>query len=199
MASLEKNISQGTDDCGESNLNKVDLTSKTYKLNSKEFGTGYIFRDITIPKGSTINSANLSIQLISVTASLFNQCINYIYGVDEDTINTWDTSTITPSTRRLTTAKVNWNEATNMPSPNIREHDVREIVQEIVNRSGWQSNNMGFIVKVDRYGRTADMVLGMFENNEIWSESPRIDINYTEPVTNNTIFYSSFLANGTFY
>jgi hypothetical protein len=102
------------------------------------------FTGVTIPQGTTITSATISVAADTVSGS--SKIDLNLLGIDED--NTADFSS-NPENRTKTDAKVYvWD---NLPSQgqwlNI---NVTSIVQEIVNRGGWVSGNaMGFWIFKD--------------------------------------------------
>lgn len=105
---------------------------------------GLRFEGVTIPQGSTINSATLKGYLSSfgITDGTLR---TKVYGIDED-----NTATMTsdPTGRTKTTAAVDWDEASKTDP--ITSPDISTIVQEIVDRAGWSSGNaMGFLIPDD--------------------------------------------------
>jgi hypothetical protein len=105
------------------------------------------FSSVNIPQGSTITSATLK-GYTSVFSSSADMKLK-IYGIDEDNTNDF---TSDPRSRDRTTYTVDWdyswtewNYESSYTSPSIVN-----IVQEIVSRPGWSSNNsMGFLIKDD--------------------------------------------------
>lgn len=103
----------------------------TYKISSS-----YRFPAVTIPQGSTIDSATLDLTLTD-TGSQEGTPFVYIYAYDAD-----DTATaVRPSTNTPTTAYVSWSVSANTPGSTITSPDIKTVVQEIVDRGGWVSGN----------------------------------------------------------
>ena len=174
-------IGTGTDDCGESGLGVVDATSKTYKLTGFTWGTGYRFKLAQdIPQGSTINSATFSVDVVSSSCSIFSRCDNDIRGVDADSVATWS-SFNKPSSQAFTTASTTWDVTSNIISYTTTNHNVKAIVQEIVNRPSWNGEHLSLVVDVDRYGRLAAVTLSMKEDNHIDAKQPKLDVDWTAP------------------
>jgi hypothetical protein len=99
------------------------------------------FQGVTIAKSTTIIDAKLSFKLYSKIGSGTVRVT--CYGLDED--NTGDFSGGFPSSRAKTTTLD--NETITQGAGDFVTFEVKDIVQEIVNRSGWSSGNaMGFII-----------------------------------------------------
>jgi len=107
------------------------------------------FTGVTIPQGTIISSATLSIAADTVAGA--TRIYVRTYGIDED--NTAD-FTSNPENRTKTTATSDIND--NLPSAGqFLNLNVTAIVQEIVDRGGWASGNaMGLWVM--EYGSTAN-------------------------------------------
>jgi hypothetical protein len=109
---------------------------------------GFRFQNVTIPRGSIINSAYLRVRATDNTSVALN------LKVSADRVDNsvdFSSSSNRPSNRTRTTAQVDWdissgwNSGTTYDSPNIGT-----VVQEIVNRTGWSSgNSLSIIVAND--------------------------------------------------
>ena len=100
------------------------------------------FTNVTIPKGTTIESAQLSVSADEQKGS-GSQIKVRVYGFDEDNVGEF---TSNPMGRTETTALKNVQDT--IPTVgNFLNIDVKDIVQEIVNRNGWSSGNaMAFYI-----------------------------------------------------
>ena len=78
------------------------------------------------------------------------------------------------SNRATTSASVDWPaEEWNQASARFKTDDIKSIVQEIVNRSGWtNTNSMGFVIEATSGTRIAETT------DSDRSKSPRLNITY---------------------
>ncbi|NJM94020.1 MAG: T9SS type A sorting domain-containing protein [Cytophagales bacterium] len=109
--------------------------------------TGLRFQNVSIPKGATIDSA--FIEVYSHEAKTADDVAEItIWGVNEDNTVTFDEENLITA-RPATSAEVAWtvNEAWGLWTKH-RTPDLKAIVQEIVNRSGWNYENaMAFVLE----------------------------------------------------
>ncbi len=111
--------------------------------NDLDFGTDYVavrFQNVTIPNSATITSARIEFtskgDWTGITTSL------NIQGEASDDAAFLDvTSTYNISSRTMTTENVAWNPGDWIDGTNYDTPDLTTIVQEIVDRTGWDSNN----------------------------------------------------------
>ena len=142
LSSCSIHISSGNDDAYEAS--GVMQTNESVIMQGKAWGTtyrgGYIFRNITIPKGAAIVRANLSLSYNWGSGS--NASID-IYGENTSNSLIFSSSNNDISNRVKTTAKVDWNNLPNTSSTGTRTFtpDISSILQEIVNRVDWSSGN----------------------------------------------------------
>jgi hypothetical protein len=160
------------------------------------------FPGINIPQGSVINSAILTLyahdDLSGVTANVL------ISGNDEDNAAA-PASYGAGDTKTLTTASVPWSPAawttnTGYPSP-----DLATIIQEIVSRSTWTSNNA--LMLIIRDNGTNDLNANRSYYNFVHGDAgyyPKLVVNYTPAVVGTATFTSvvgtddGAVDNGTF-
>lgn len=98
------------------------------------------FTGITIPQGTTINSAKIT--FLSTSTQTVN-ITSLIEGVDEDNTSEFDDSPEDSArTRTHTTANVAWSGSISQTNnTNIDTPSITSIVQEIIDRAGWSSGN----------------------------------------------------------
>ena len=150
-ATISVRVNQDSDDAEEEVLSgNIDLESSDLELindDGIDQIVGMRFESIAIPQGATITNAYIEFEADdtdngSTSLSIFGQDINHAA--------TFLSSNGNISARIKTTANVSWN---NVPAWNSKDEkhqtpDLSNIVQEIVNRSGWASgNSMAFIVE----------------------------------------------------
>lgn len=100
------------------------------------------FPNITIPKGATITSAKIS--FIRNSGGGSDRTLHYKFiGVDEDNTGVFSSGD-TARTRTHTTASVDWDflvSGSGNIGDNFDTSDIKDIIQEIIDRSGWSSGN----------------------------------------------------------
>lgn len=102
---------------------------------------GMRFSGIDIPQGSIINSATLGFY-VGLPPFVYYYMDFDIFGIDVDDSEAWLDGVVVPSMLDKTTA----NYFVDVTTSGFFEYDVTDIVQEIVNRSGWVSgNSMSFV------------------------------------------------------
>lgn len=140
---------------------------------------GVRFDNLTIPPGSTINSAFIR---FIVDASQTGAVAVDIHGEDVDDATQFEigSGTFDVSGRTKTTATVNWNVGGSGAAENtaVDTSDISAIVQEIVDRGGWVSGNaMVFI-----FSNPSTTNFREFESYDGEpADAPKIFINYTPP------------------
>lgn len=98
---------------------------------------GWRFNNITIPNGATITDANLRLYVGGVGDG--NGDIEF-YGDDSDDANAWGTTPDLPSDLTYTTASSNLL-ASSLTTSAKNDVDLKDVVQEIVDRAGWSSGS----------------------------------------------------------
>lgn len=135
------------------------------------------WQNVTIPAGSTIDSASVSLSRW-YTGTLALQL--RIQGLDEDNTNAFSTEGDATG-RTLTDAYVDWNPSSSW-TENVDQTsgDIKSIIQEIVNRGSWASGNaLGL--------RIADLNSALYSYGPFnyatyyGSYAPLLTINYTPP------------------
>jgi len=104
---------------------------------------GWRFQNVEVPQGATINSAYFKpyFQTAEGDPIITVDITTRIYGVDEDDVDVWEDGTNNPKDATLTTEYVDWNTKDKVGLYQQAEIDVTDIVQEIIDRSGWTSGN----------------------------------------------------------
>ena len=130
---------------------------------------GFRFQSVTIPPGSTIDSA--SVQLY-VTVSEVHVDI-----LAEDVDNAVDFATTADVTGRTrTTASVNWDANITGDEFNTSP-DIKAVIQEVIDRGGWASGN-AIVIFFD--GMTTENELGKAQSYENTpANAAKLDITYT--------------------
>jgi len=154
------------EDGGSMNLGSSDL----------DFGdkmTGVIYESAVIPKDATIEEAYF--ELVSNGSYTSTTSIT-IYGEDVDNPVAFSTSTDDITDRTPTTATESWTMAYwSAADVTYKSPDISEIVQEIVNRSGWSSGNDINIITTQTSGNR-----GARSYNNSSSNAPKLTVKYTD-------------------
>jgi uncharacterized repeat protein (TIGR01451 family) len=142
-------INAGTDDAEENASGAVNLVSSDLELvydNSNQ-SIGLRFNNLSIPQGSTITSARIEFEVDELDWGTTN--LN-IFGHYTDDAPTFTSSAYNISNRTKTSNSVQWHNLVPWDVLDVKHKspELYEIVQEIVNRSGWISgNDMAFIIE----------------------------------------------------
>ena len=166
-------ISSGTDDATETVGSGYVITNRNSAYPGKDYIIGYRFDGVDIPKGSNIQSA-----------VLYQYCAGYetrpvalkYVGEAADASQTFSTDRYSLSSRPKTDGyqieTAAWTKYSFNASP-----DLREIVQEIIDRPGWESGNAITIFVEDHESESTRMV-HHFEYGA--SHGAQMEIEYTE-------------------
>lgn len=142
-------VSSGNNDAEEQvsngDMNRGSSDLEFFLDGSKKQLIGIRFKNLDIPQGTEIKSAVLEFE---VDKQESGDVSVYIWGQDHDDPGRFSNSDDDISDRTKTTARVDWDNLPDVPrNEKVRSPDVSSIVQEIVDRGGWSSNNdMVFII-----------------------------------------------------
>jgi hypothetical protein len=169
-----------TDDGGVfSSTTTTGVTTDSNTAAGTRFNGGHWFSGVTIPSGSTINSATAVIVTTSTTRDDPN--INIYCEAADSPGNFATTADVT--SRARTTANTSWV-ATGIGTSPVTSPDFTTAVQEVVDRAGWASGNnltMLFDGKsdVNRSFRTTSY-------DGTAADAAKLDIDYTAPAGGTT-------------
>jgi hypothetical protein len=173
MATFTQRILTDDDDAEELDADKsggsegdMDLGSSDLEFNgdSDAFGSGYFglrYTTVDIPPGSSITSAFIQFNVKEVGDN--GALTVTFWGDDADSAAAFTTTPFNITDRTRTTASVDWvmdawenvsDEGAAQLSP-----DLKEIIQEIIDRPGWAENNDLVLIKLGWSGtgeRTAE-------------------------------------------
>jgi hypothetical protein len=136
MATFSATITASADDAQEAG-GTVTIDGGALNANSTTGYTGMRFQNVTIPAGSTINTATLNVYL---TSGSFDDPDITIYAEDTDDAAAFTTSANNLSSRTPTTANTVWN-AASIGTGVKTSPDFAAVIQEIIDRGGWTSGN----------------------------------------------------------
>jgi hypothetical protein len=150
---LSVGIASGNDDVEEYNSGKMLLNSMDIDLvyDSKTTGNqkvGLRFNSVALPAGSLILNAYLQFTVSQKTTAVTNLSI---YGQKIENAAPFNTTKKNVANRVKTIANVNWTPAgwltAGASGADQQSPDLKAIIQEIVDLSGWKSgNSMAFII-----------------------------------------------------
>lgn len=105
---------------------------------------GLRFNRIEIPNGATITSASIQFTVDEVVDNPA-EVIMTIAGEAVDNATIFSANDFDVSNRTLTTASVDWNipvwPTKDEAGPSQKTEDIKSVIQEIINRAGWQYDN----------------------------------------------------------
>ncbi len=147
-------VNAGSDDAEQQQSGgSMYLTSSDLELvyDTATTGNQYVgmrFNNVNVPKGKTITNAYIQFTVDEANSGTTNLTVK---GQAADNPGTFTTSAYNISSRATTTASVAWSpvawNTVGAAGADQRTPDLKSIVQEIVNRTGWaQNNSMVFIV-----------------------------------------------------
>ena len=148
--SITIQISDEDDDAEESS-GDVNLTSSDLEMvedGSDNQTVGLVFNDLNIPTGAVITNAYIQFTADETDSGSTNLTI---HGEDNDNALSFTSSDFNITSRPTTAASVNWIPPTwsseGEAGTDQQTPDLSTLVQEIVDRSGWEDNNsMGFVI-----------------------------------------------------
>lgn len=165
-------ISANYDDVEEKSDGSIQRTSGDLDMSGKLVGLRFV--GIDVPKNATILSATLEVRSDGIYDNNPNPSVE-IWGINED--NTVQFPSGTPD--YLTDiAKVDKNIDWNLgdftsDNQKVTSPDIKDIVQDIVNRSGWASGNaMGFVLDEDNKNRAVE------SHDDNPNQAPKLSITY---------------------
>ncbi|MGB1243068.1 MAG: T9SS type A sorting domain-containing protein, partial [Chitinophagales bacterium] len=155
-------VNSSTDDAEEDlSDGAVSLASSDLELTDEHTDeaqeVGIRFNNITIPNGTTIVNAYIQFTVDETDSETTNLTI---YGEDHDDASTFSWEAYNISARIKTSASVDWNPSTwntvGVAGATQQTSNIAAIVQEIVDRGGWESGNSLAILFAGAGKRTAE-------------------------------------------
>jgi hypothetical protein len=180
-SSFEVRITAKSNDAEENKFNNgsIDLNSSDLELYTEEGvdpqAIGMRFENITIPQGATITAAYLE---FTVDESTTGTVTMNLAGEAIDNSLIFTTVPYNISSRTKTNASVAWTPTDWTVLNSLKQTpDLKNCVQEIVNRSGWSTGNaMSFIVNGGNTP-TATRIAYSFDSSS--AKAPLLHINYS--------------------
>ncbi|MBX3102944.1 MAG: hypothetical protein KF690_10580 [Bacteroidetes bacterium] len=161
----------------------MDLTSSDLELIYDGFNqiVGVRFTNVLVPRGATVANATVSFEVDEAGAAGTTDLTFRAHNIDNSPEFTAGTGNI--SGRAQTTASVTWSA---VPDPAVNAAlvtpDLASVVQEVVDRAGWQPGNALTILITGTGRRTVEA----FEGEQ--ANAPFLAITYTMPATTLTTY-----------
>ena len=178
MVTVNLAIAASTDDATQSGAVVNLIATFSVIVDAVNEFIGLRFQNVTVPQGTTIDSAILSV-LISSSAQ--DEPQHTIYGEASDNAVTFaDASPDKPAERVPTTATVLWD-VLDLGADGLTYFsppDLKDIVQEIVNRAGWVSGNSLVIMIQGGADPDRELVITMWDNADPTMYA-KLDITYS--------------------
>lgn len=141
------------DDDGSGSFNSIQRNGRTGRSAGGEYAqTGYIFTGVPIPRNAKIISATLNVRWDSTRS---DTVVWVIKGIDTDDAAVWSTNNRpgtggSPGRPDETTAGVAWGRTGSTGGDRVDAPDISSLIEEIVNRSGWNSgNDLAVVIRND--------------------------------------------------
>lgn len=189
MATLQRMVAAASDYAYQNASDAVTLDG-AFITDSTAEHVGMRFLNITIPPGSTINAATLTVTLMG---SGQDEPQHQLRGQLALNAGTFTTGTDDVDARARTTAAVQWNSADlganagdefQWGAPNgspTSGADISAIIQEIIDQSGWASGNaLVLICEQHTLDGTRDLQIRSYTDSfAVGGNPPTLDIDYT--------------------
>lgn len=173
MATFSGSPSASAHDAQETAAGSVDINTVSINANDTGARIGIIIDNVTIPQGSTISAATLTVRLVSGT---YDDPDLTISGIDADDVANFSTSANDLSGRTLTTANSTWT-ATGLGSGPATSPSLVSAVQEVIDRAGWASGNQLGLMLVAN-SDSSNFRINAYDNGSNYAV---LDVTYTAP------------------
>ena len=179
---LDVRVAAGSDDAEERASGTMYLTSTDLELvddptnNGPDQRVGLRFTGLDIPQGAVITNAYVQFTVDNTDSGAVALVIR---GHDTDDAGTFTAAAGNVSGRATTDAAVAWSPepwtTSGVAGPDQQTPDLAAVIQEIVNRPGWQAGNDLALIITGSGERTADSFDGVPGN------APLLHVEFTEP------------------
>lgn len=133
-------------DGSDPTLDGSDLSISQNTTAATRSGAAFRFTNITVPAGATITGARMLLTLVDGTN---NDLYANVYGLAHDNIPAFGTGSLAPASYDKTSASLSFSEDNvGIAGAGYDITPLVAVVQEIVDRSGWESGNaMAFVME----------------------------------------------------
>lgn len=185
--SVTRTVTVGNNDSSlvGSTFNRTSTTNTLGKSITSSAYSFQLFSDISIPQGATITSA----QLLLGVANSGGNTIHVSIAAEDVSNATAPTNTATFNAKKsaITSASVNWSNVPKLGWGGIlTSPDISSVIQEIVDRSDWQSGNSINIYIGDNGSNNYSQTSYFTANFTGAGQKPQLTITYSLPSTTPT-------------
>lgn len=201
-----KSVAQSSDDASNSNppIEAYNETNETEWLANEDlagFHIGFIFQDINISQGTTVNTAKITLSTWATCGGGESgyECRTIWHGFDTDDANTWESTANEPKDAELTTANYDYNTTFNNISNGFYtsiDFNALSLVNEILSRENLNQpdTNMGFVFEdngsIAPARKNSTFKVYMYDNTS-GAPTPKLTIEYTSAVYSISVAYNS--------
>jgi hypothetical protein len=176
-SSLIVPVRAGTDDADELQNGTIDRTKGDLELGT-DLGVpttvGLRFTGVAVPRGATITRSHVQFQVDETRSTAASLTVR---AQQADNAGAFTTAAFNLSSRPVTTAFVGWSApawpTVGTAGADQRTPDLRAVLQEVVNRSGWSSGNALVLLITGSGRRTAESFEG--------GAPPVLHVEYSQP------------------
>ncbi|MGD9044554.1 MAG: PilC/PilY family type IV pilus protein, partial [Desulfobacterales bacterium] len=173
-------VSAGEDDAEETSAGSINLTSSDLELirTGDQTHVGMRFADINIPQGADITSAYIEFSTDEVGP--YEDTSLTIYGQAHNNAVSFAAVNNNITNRALTNESVAWNITAQWDTVHVKHQtpDLKWIIQEIVDRSGWSKGNALAIIITGSGKRVAESYNGASGHGDT-TLAPKLVVEYT--------------------
>jgi hypothetical protein len=195
MTTLNLQVSASADDANQDATNAVSITDLTVVTDAVDEHVGLRFTNVTIPPGSTINDARLTVRISGTTAN--DEPQHRLRGELSANAAAFTTGSNDIDARARTTAAVDWDSADLGASGNDFQWgapngaptsgaNLSAIIQEIINQGGWASGN-ALVLIFEQHTGNALRDLGIVLYDGVPANAARLSIDYTAPAAGGSV------------
>ena len=193
MATLDIRVAASTDDCTRTDVNTDTTLIYNWlgQVNNGHDDCGTRYLNVTVPKNAAIVTAYVTFtQEYNYTGA---PCQLTTQGQAADNAPTFINSNADFDGRPRTTARVNWNAGGGGVGTTFNSDELKTVIQEIVNRSGWVSGNALVLFFKDNSSPVGNY-RGVYSYDGSTTKAPLLHIEYSTTTVNDTVTISSAAA-----
>lgn len=174
--STERQLRSTSDDAEESSSGSIltGSSAKDLDLSYKGQKVGLRFSSLNIPQGAKITKAYVKFKAADSNGGSATVTIR---AHDTDSASSFSTSKRNISSRSTTSASERWSPSSWRRGSTYKSDDIADVVQEVVNRNGWDSGNaLALIISGSGSNREAVSANDSLRNSPtlyVWYESSR--------------------------
>ena len=173
MPTLNLQVGASSDDARQVGVTMSALNAVNIKISASDRRGGFRFTGVSIPQGSTIDTATMQVNVENVSN---DDPDVIIYGEDADNTSTFTTTNNDITDRTQTTASTTWN-STGIGAGFQTTPSIQAIIQEIVDRPSFGESTMVILF----YGQSSNSIQ-ILTYDQSTSNAAKLDIDYTTTV-----------------